>query len=221
MKKILMGALFAFAFNAAAAEPKEEFVRTDGSSREDNGFWKLTGELKNTSSKWVSFKISVDYLDAAGKSLVSTGGYSDKDPGEHFYAEMDSVPPGGTTPYSHLRDVGKIKGQVGSAKLKVTTRAAKEAGQGEAANPKVDKGAGDSWTVTGDLKSTGKIACRNPQAIAVGLDKAGKVHEVAAIHAGDEALKSLEPGKTAPYKVLLKGQGLETVKVVVGCSEPL
>lgn len=77
-----------------------------------DGFIKIAGDVKNTSSNWArSVRIEVTLLDASGKTISEE---------PRVYASIERVAPGASTPFEFIQDVNHVTGTYASHKLDVS-----------------------------------------------------------------------------------------------------
>lgn len=182
-KTIFSVAFFLFATICAFAQTEREVTITQWSAKEEGGYVKVFGEVKNTYSNALGFvKIEIEYYDKAGKPL-GVDRFTARDAGtmakDETSAELEVILPGETSPFQRIRDVSKIKGQFGSCKIKASGLLFKENVPFAATLSNVSiSPQGKNFAIKGTYKATGKEACKNPAIIIVGYDKAGKVVQV-------------------------------------------
>ncbi|WP_133121511.1 hypothetical protein [Raineya orbicola] len=165
------------------AQTEREVTITQWSAKEEEGYIKVYGEVKNTYPNALGFvKIEIEYYDKAGKPL-GVDRFTARDAGtmakDETSAELDVILPGEISPFQRIRDVNKIKGQFGSCKIKATGLLFKENVPIAASLSDLSiTPQGKNFVVKGTYKATGKEACKNPAIIITGYDKAGKVVQV-------------------------------------------
>jgi hypothetical protein len=106
-------------------ETKATYDTPQGDGQDSMRFVTIVGELKNESPYTVEAIVAdIAYVDASGNVLgldsIGTAvkrDLSDESPGERFSGEVSFVPPKGTSPVKHLRNLGAIKGKVAGYRL--------------------------------------------------------------------------------------------------------
>jgi hypothetical protein len=241
---------------AAGTVPASELEYTEmkvvvdqatGNAKEDNfRFFKVWGELKNKSSKWVEQIVGdIRYFDASGKELAldSIGTAVKKDvgdtsPGERIDSEVMYIAPGASVPMHHIRSLDKIGGKYGSYKIslrpaRVVSRYPEGVLEGvtdQVANVVNDSLSGSSphehRVISGTVRNKGTLGCRNPGVVVGYYDAAGKLTDLKDGDAKGDTSAVLAPGATVPVKVFtLVGfddawKAKATIKTWVRCVEP-
>lgn len=216
MQKIIFSvvAFFLIATIGAFAQTEREVSITQWSAKEEDGYVKVFGEVKNTYSNALGFvKIEIEYYDKAGKPLgvdrftARNAGTMAKD---ETSAELEVILPGETSPFQRVRDVSKIKGQFGSCKIKASGLLFKENVPFKATLSNVSiSQQSKNFAINGTYKATGKEACKNPAIVIVGYDKAGKVIQVEKYNftVGNDKynfVKSLAVGETYNFSIIFR-----------------
>ncbi len=207
-------ALFLIATIGTFAQTEREVTITQWSAKEEGGYVKILGEVKNTYSNPLGFvKIEIEYYDKAGKPL-GVDRFTARDAGtmakDATSAELEIIFPGETSPFQRVRDVSKIKGQFGSCKIKASGLLFKENVPFKATLSNVSiSPQNKNFAIKGTYKTTGKEACKNPAIVVVGYDKAGKVAQVEKYNftVGNDKynfVKSLAPGETYDFSIIFR-----------------
>lgn len=228
-------------------EMKVEVDQTTGDPKEDNfRFFKVWGELKNKSSKWVEAIVGdIQYFDASGKELsinsISTGvkqDLGDTSPGERFSSGVMYVAPGATVPVHHIRALGKLGGKYGS--YKVTLRPARVVAKHpeiaiEGVQDQVANVANESLNnatpkehrvISATLKNNGTLGCRDAGLVVGFYDASGKLAHLNHGDASKDLKAVLAPGASTGVKVFtLVGfddawRAKASIKTWASCSEP-
>lgn len=192
------------------------------------GFLYVVGEVRNTYKEPLCFvQIDITYLDDKGNP-VGVDRFTAKDAGtmaiDQVMADRNVIPPGETSSFSRVRDMGKLKGAVASCKVTAKGMRLRDAAMGATtSNVQVAKEGQNFHRVRGTFTSTGKERCKNPQAVAVGYDKSGRAQAVATSYLKDNSGKDidqLQPGQSANFNFTLRDDTgtVETVKVFTSCE---
>lgn len=228
-------------------EMKVEVDQTTGDPKEDNfRYFKVWGELKNKSSRWVEAIVGdIRYFDASGKELsissISTAvkeDLGDRSPGERFSSGVMYVAPGASVPVHHIRALAKLGGKYGS--YKVTLRPARVAAKHpdiaiEGVQDQVANVANESLpnstpkdhrVISATLKNNGTMGCRDAGLVVGFYDASGKLAYLNHGDASKDLKAVLAPGGSTSVKVFtLVGfddawRAKATIKTWASCSEP-
>lgn len=225
MKKFtLVVTLMLFVKSLLIAQTAKEVTITQWSAKEENGYIKIIGEVKNTYQNALGFvKIEIEYYDKQGKP-ISVDRFTHKDAGtmekDETTADLEVILPGETSPFSRIRDVGKLKGEFGSCKLKADGMLFKENLPFSATLSNVSVTPdGQNFTVKGTYKAMGSQACKNPAIIMVGYDENGKIikSEKFNFTVGNDKYKfvnSLEPNQTYEFSAKFLTDKKDKIKQV-------
>ncbi|MDA0246308.1 MAG: FxLYD domain-containing protein [Chloroflexi bacterium] len=142
----------------------------EGVTAVDEDFVTIAGEITNQTGEWVQYiRIEMELLDASGQPLVT----------EWVYAKPELVPPGATAVFSFIRSLSEINGTYASYRI-TDISAIPSADNGQRAiveNPSQSEL--DIYvTLTGELKSVGRVPCLNPHVIAASYNAEGKLDNV-------------------------------------------
>jgi hypothetical protein len=145
-----------------------KLILAEGSSRLENGFIKIHGEVKNTSSGWArSVRIAVTLFDASGKKITE----------DHVYASIELVAPGPLPPL-YLQDVNHVTGTYTSHKLDVSAILAPPGATPKLENVTSKLDEFGFYDILGKYVNAGSTVCHNPQVVVAGYSSDGKVYEV-------------------------------------------
>jgi hypothetical protein len=101
----------------AFAQGEVEVEIASYTTREENGYYKVFGEVRNTYKEPLCFvKITVTYLDEKGQPLGVdrfTAWESGTMAVDEVFAERGVIPPGETSPFVRIRDLSKVRGKIG------------------------------------------------------------------------------------------------------------
>jgi hypothetical protein len=228
-------------------EMKVSVDEITGDPKEDNfRYFRVWGELKNKSSKWVE-RIAGDirYFDATGKELgidsIGTAvkeDVGDTSPGEPVGSDVMYIAPGATVPMHHIRALGKIGGKYGSHKIALRpARVVAKHPEGvlEGIQDQVATVANESLpnssplehrVISATLRNKGNLGCRDPGVVVGYYDAAGKLADLKEGDAKGGPSAVLAPGATTTVKVFtLVGfddawKAKATIKTWARCSEP-
>lgn len=207
------------------AQTERQVSVTHFTAYEENGYIKVLGEVKNTyNNPLASIRIEIEYFDKSGKPL-GVDRFTAREAGtmakDEVLASRDVIPPGETSPFERVRDVGKLKGQFGSCKVKASGLLLRENNRNASIQNLDIKKEGKGYRINGVFRATGKEACPNPKVIAVGYDQGGKVQEIATFSLTDDGtfrgkpISKLSPGQSQRFNMLLSNQSgrVSSVKV--------
>jgi len=213
VKKVILVVML-LVVNLSFAQTEREVMITQHSGGEENGFIKITGEVKNTyQNALASVRIEIEYFDKSGKPL-GVDRFTARDAGtmakDEVMASCDVIAPGETSPFVRTRDINKLKGQFGSYKIKAAGLLLKENNTSAVIKSLQQKPEIKSFRVTGTYTNTGKEPCKNPKVVVAGYDTSGKILEIAEMYLTDDGtsrgtpLKQLEVGKSQNFTLLLQ-----------------
>ncbi len=212
----------------ALAQTEREVTIVQHNGEEVDGYIKIRGEVKNTySNALASVRIEIEYLDKTGKPL-GVERFTAKDAGvmakDEVMASRDVIPPGEISPFERTRDIGKLKGQFGSYKIKASGLLLKENLTSATISDVKTTPDGKGFRVTGTYQATGKEPCKNPTVIVAGYDASGKLQELQTLSLTDDGtykgkpLSEVAPGKTQPFSLLLPNTSGKVTSVKVFAS---
>jgi len=228
MMKLLLLLLTLLTAHRAIAQTEKEVSIVQHNGEEVDGYIKIRGEVKNTySNALASVRIEIEYLDKSGKPL-GVERFTAKDAGvmakDEVLASRDVIPPGEVSPFERVRDIGKLKGQFGSYKIKATGLLLKENLTSATISDVKTTPDGKGFRVTGSYQATGKEPCKNPTVIVAGYDASGKLQELQTLSLTDDGtykgnpLREVALGKSHPFSLLLPNTSGKVTSVKVFAS---
>lgn len=192
------------------------FTVSNDMGRVDNdmGYLYLTGEITNTSGRWVkAVRIDFQLLDGSGNEIFT----------DRTYAYPFVAAPGGTLVYEYVRPLSAINGTYASHKVEVSAIVTTDEQQGVVENVVVEDD-GDYVMINGTFRSSGRDACFNPQPIAAMYTASGKLYRVEA-HSPTDAqgnfYNDLPAGNTLSFSFGMSkptGEAMGEVKVWASCG---
>jgi hypothetical protein len=201
------GAVSAAGFDASKVKYTETRVDVDTPEKGSKGFIRIIGEFHNGTDQWLwNLCVDVEYLDAAGKPIpvksISTLTRAElgKGSSDRICAAQQYVAPGATVVFKKLRDQKYL--QRPYASHRVGTPTARPVAEPpslviegfEYKKEEMKKWA--SFTLSGQLKNTGKLKCHFPE-IVLGLYTADK--KLYGVEGAQVASKSLAPGESVAF----------------------
>ncbi len=168
----------------------------------------IWGEMRNRSRRTVRvIAADITYHDAAGNAIpldsIGTAvkaDHGDTTPGETIHSEVHDIPPGGSAPFHHMRNLAAIKGKVASHKLTLRPAVAVDGATagvlvgmkestGEMRNPSRPRSehVGRMRAFEGSIRNDGKAGCKDPRLVVGLLSSAGKIVELHTFDAKPEA----------------------------------
>lgn len=223
MKKVLVSLWLIFPFVLMAQSEREVSV-VQWSAFEDNGYIKVLGEVKNTYQNDMGFvRIEIEYFDKSGKPF-GVERFTARDAGtmakDETSASIDVIRPNETAPFERVRDVGKLKGQFGSCKIKAFGMLFKENVPAAASisNLQTQK-QNNGFLVKGTYTAKGRQACKNPAVVIAGYDARGKIVKIDRVefNVGNDRynfVKSLSPNETYNFSAnFIANSDVKQVKV--------
>jgi len=228
MMKLLLLLLTLLTAHRAIAQTEKEVSIVQHNGEEVDGYIKIRGEVKNTySNALASVRIEIEYLDKSGKPL-GVERFTAKDAGvmakDEVMASRDVIPPGEVSPFERVRDIGKLKGQFGSYKIKAAGLLLKENLTSATISDVKTTPDGKGFRVTGSYQATGKEPCKNPTVIVAGYDASGKIQELQTLSLTDDGtykgkpLNEVAPSKSQPFSLLLPNTSGKVTSVKVFAS---
>jgi hypothetical protein len=213
------------------AQTNTDLQVVQSQSREENGFYTIVGEIKNTGKvNMAGILIYITLLDE-NKNPIGVDRFTAQKAGvmknDGAVASHPVIAAGDTGVFVRTRDMNKIKGKVASYTLSLVGSKAKPVGIATVERLVITPQT-NQRLITGLYKNTGTAACKNPKVVAAGYTKDGKICEVTDISLTKdgrplgEFIASLGAGESAPFKLRLtspKSAAIETVKVWACCDE--
>jgi hypothetical protein len=185
----------------------------------------VVGEVRNTHPNPLCFvQIDIEYLDDKGNP-IGVDRFTAKDAGtmaiDQVMASRGVIPPGETSPFERVRDMGKIKGAVRSCKITAKGLRLKESNAAATITNVETAREGNGFRIRGIFNATGKAPCKNPVAIAAGYDKNGKIQAITTFSLTNDGtfrgtpLRQVDAGKSQGFNILLRNETgtIESVKV--------
>jgi len=169
----------------------------------------VVGEVRNTHPNPLCFvQIDIEYLDDKGNP-IGVDRFTAKDAGtmaiDQVMASRGVIPPGETSPFERVRDMGKIKGAVRSCKITAKGLRLKESNAAATITNVETAREGNGFRIRGIFNATGKAPCKNPVAIAAGYDKNGKIQAITTFSLTNDGtfrgtpLRQVDAGKSQGF----------------------
>lgn len=207
---------------AALTFAQSEVEIVSYTAREENGFYRVVGEVRNTYKEPLCFvEVEILYLDEKGQP-IGVDRFTAKDAGtmskDQVFAERKVILPGETAPFIRSRDLSKVGGKIHSVKVKASGMRLRSVETTASLSGVSTQAEGsNAWRVKGTYTATGKPA-RNPAVVAVGYDASGKPVEVSTFYLTSDGtprgtpLSQADPGKSYPFSLLVSRAGIASVK---------
>lgn len=190
------------------------------------GVIKVVGEVRNTYPNPLCFvQIDIEYLDETGKP-IGVDRFTAKEAGtmaiDQVMASRGVIPPGETSPFERLREIGKIKGKVASCKITAKGLRLRESNAvATITNVQTTREGDGFFRITGTYNATGKAPCKNPYAVAAGYDKDGKIRVVSSFSLTSDGtfrgtpLRQVDSGKSQSFNFTLSDDTRSVVSIKV------
>lgn len=181
-------------------------------SREEGGFFKVLGELRNPHPEPLCFvQADLRYLDAKGQPIEVerfTAREAGWMPSDAVMAERGVLPPGETTPFLRSRDLAKLRARPVKIEVRAAGLRLRSLETRASIGGFVARREGSFFRLTGFYTASGKPAM-SPKVVAAIYDQSGAIQNVASFFLTSdgtprgEPLRQATPGQRYTFNLLL------------------